>query len=560
MLTTTTTSPMKMMMMKQDVTCNTTNSSFASITAEDTSTMEEEAPSPSPQEEDNSWSQEEQEEFIAVFLPLIQGRVLRDEDIQLIRNEAKAANLPLECVDRLLQQSSYYTGRSGRSGDSKKQTKQQRRRGRRHESQQQQQPPLEDDHDLDDCHLVQEGWNSEIDHDIEVEVAAVQEEEEEELAQQDLPEQHCAQPENFDLMEEVDESDNIMAYFARMNSLKRGGHLPRLNTEAIESFVYDEKDRIPGAEDVEIDLDVGYINRSLDMTLEHHEHDAEDNDDETVVEKYNCDDSIATFDDEEHNRYEPAGYTSPTTTRKKTDAFESLLLMGGGGPPGTSRHVTWDKALGAGVEVIETFAAPPPQEEMTPAKEEMTTEVKESLPEEPVVIVKKKPLKEAMRCYGHDKDLSEWRRKRNMALWKPPPKSASSMFACHSDPNPFSVADERQQGSEAVLRPPPRLQGMTAIRRLRANKEERRQRRNEMGQIRHVPEKYVVAPKSWQLPYRERTQVNPGYIGVDQYSLYQSTCPVHQLDQRDAVPWELREVKQHFLYDQSVAEFNWFGK
>jgi hypothetical protein len=65
----------------------------------------------------------------------------------------------------------------------------------------------------------------------------------------------------------------------------------------------------------------------------------------------------------------------------------------------------------------------------------------------------------------------------------------------------------------------------------------------------------------WRLPYKERTSAHPGYFNVDVYSLYNSTDALTQIHRLDSKPWENREVKQLFLYEQSIAFCrNWFGR
>ena len=111
---------------------------------------------------------------------------------------------------------------------------------------------------------------------------------------------------------------------------------------------------------------------------------------------------------------------------------------------------------------------------------------------------------------------------------------------------------------------PSLLRGMAAVKRMMAKAGERRQQRLDMKERRRVPEETTYSSKVWQLPYRERCLANPGYVGVDLYSMAESTLAVPKKfsspDARDCSPWELREVKQHFLYDQSAVERNWFGK
>jgi len=66
----------------------------------------------------------------------------------------------------------------------------------------------------------------------------------------------------------------------------------------------------------------------------------------------------------------------------------------------------------------------------------------------------------------------------------------------------------------------------------------------------------------WRLPYKCRTTAHPGFENVDVYSLYESTDVADaQRHRLDHTAWENREVKQRFLYEQSIAfSRNWFGR
>ena len=50
------------------------------------------------------WSREEQEQFISYLLLHTEGKQLSGEEIQLIRSEVQKAGLPMECVDRLIEE------------------------------------------------------------------------------------------------------------------------------------------------------------------------------------------------------------------------------------------------------------------------------------------------------------------------------------------------------------------------------------------------------------------------------------------------------------------------
>jgi hypothetical protein len=329
-----------------------------------------------------------------------------------------------------------------------------------------------------------------------------------------------------------------------MSTLKEGGHLPKLNTKDIEPFL--EPDRFL-SEEVEIDLDVGYVNKSLDLSL-----------DESYIQEVNSwgssedDQSQVSNTGDGRNRYIPAG--QPIF---EEDAFEKILV--GDASP---RRVTWDKRLDDSASEIEDGLAK--QEEK---KEEASYSNNQILSVSDPQAAKSKNAgwayctkRNKYYCYGYGKDLDEWNRKRDIALWQPEAKSKGNLaqlYACHSRALD-AVADEGWGGF--YVRSPPRIRGVTAVQDLVAKAPLRRQRRKERDQLRYVPDKIASAPKPWQLPYRERCKGNPGYIGVNLYSLLDSVA-IPQPDPRDSSPWESRDVRQHFLHDQSIAfSRNWFGK
>lgn len=454
------------------------------------------------------WSSEEQDQFIALFLPHINGKSLSEEEISTIRAEARSANLPDSCVDRLLEENyKVYL--------EKKKLKQEERRKRR----------------------------------------------------KDRKHKRRKSREEYENMEDVDESDNILAYFSRMASLKQGGHFPGLNTDACESFV----DTAVDDDHVEVDLDVGYVNKSLDTSFE---------------ATYIQDQTSSWEDNGFHDGQDDVRSTGSSTIegRKRSDPIRSgdrpmspfdALLIGGASTP--SRHVTWDTTLSTDDNEA---ANPPAVETLLEAKAATVLEKSLVLSEkmEDAILRSRDEATEdgvlssftatAPYCYGYKKDLDEWTRKKNIAEWQPNPKNKQSLLASFScETHAKDVVSEELNGGSGMsmeIPAPSLLRGMTAVKRLMAKADERRQQRLEMKERRRVPEKTVYSSKVWQLPYRERCFGNPGYVGVDLYSMAETTAavPLQFLspDARDRSPWELREVKQHFLYEHSAVERNWFGK
>lgn len=456
------------------------------------------------------WTTDEQKEFISLIKPHIKGRPLGIEEIAMIQAEALEAGLPEGCLDQLLEES--------------EKTVQKKRKKRKKKSSKQK--------------------KQEMNKAVEI-------------------------------IEQVDETDNIMAYFSRMASLKEGGHLPRLNTEAIESFVK-SSDINQSEQEVEVDLDVGYVNKSLDITL-----------DESCIQQQPTWDSFDGLGKDEdcsshvsttiagRNRYEPMGYCPGEEDKEKADenVFDSLLV--GNASIGTSspgRHVTWNTtiAIKESTDESEETASRSPKKiniasSRTARRSGAVNEHKRLLPGETQDndwTITDESANDVY-AYGYRKDLAEWTRMKNIALWKPNHKRDSTdlflSLSCHANAEDV-VSDEMTGGALGCTQGPSRLRGIAAVRKMMAMTQERRQRQQEINARRHVPKEMASAPKAWTLPYQKRCKDSPGYEGVDQHSLLDSAAVNHAVDPRDDVPWENRFVLQHFLHEQSAVERNWFGK
>jgi hypothetical protein len=411
------------------------------------------------------WSQHEQDQFISLILPYIHGKRLTHEEVQLIRSEAQQAHLPLECVDRLIEENE-----------------------RHYQRQQLKQSRV--------------------------------------LSKQ--------RKDSFDNIEDVDESDNIMAYFSRMATLKEGGHFPQLNTEAINSFV-EEDVPATAAEDVEVDLDVGYVNKSF-------------NSDANGFQPLNSwdddNDTQCNISDEAFNRYDVWESIDPSD---HLDPFESLLV--GDAAPNRRPADGSDSVDDSGIvedSLKDTEAKPRDQFFHPPTGEDWDPS--------PIRRTKSYP-------YGFGQELYEWKRKTSMALWHGSTSRSiaiiRSPFVACENMALATVADELK--GFLFANRPTRLLAKKAVINMMARTKERRKRQQEMAMMCHVPDAHT--PRPWQLPYRERCRAHAGYIGVDQYSLMDSAAPLHRLGSRDNAPWETRDVRQHFLHEQSVTlSKNWLGK
>ena len=363
----------------------------------------------------------------------------------------------------------------------------------------------------------------------------------------------------FEDIEDVDESENILAYFSRMATLKEGGHLPKFNTEALESFVETNSSIV--SEDVEVDLDVGYVKKSLDLSYDdaYNIH-GSDSWDEAYPHEVNSDVSTTI---QGRNRYEP-GEPDP-----EASMFGHLLEE-----DVSPRRVTF--ALDSDGEneehrPMKRSERKAPSSNIQEEEKKDEEERKESKPPSRPSHSHRGDRRDWTVCrrrrsiwhYGYEKDLDEWKLKRDMASWQfKPNNNADSVFSratsCHSGGN--STCNE-DNCAGPLTRPPPHISGQDAVRDLFAKKQERLDRRRERNQRLHLPDELEEAPKPWQLAYKERCKACPGYIGVEQYSLLDSTGVPVTPDPHDLVPWENRDVRQHFLHEQSISfSRNWFGK
>lgn len=398
----------------------------------------------------STWSQEEQEQFISYLLLHTQDKQLTQEEIDLVRSEVQQAGLPVECVDRLVEEN------------------------KKHNEQHEQL-------------LLNKHTN-----------------------------------EAFESIEDVDETDNIQAYFSRMSTLKQGGHFPSLNTDAISTFV-EEEGSDTHTDDIEVDYDVGYVNKSFNASLAG----------EAIVQDSSWADS----------EYAASQISTTIDTRNGYDstshAFESLLIGGASYPRDEADYLGTKASMESGE--VESTTEPESESDWAP----QTTRVGRTY------------------RYGYEHDLSEWKRKANIALWQSNSTSSrssvGSFFSCQALAE--ATAADELNGLLLGVKRPPRLQGMTAVQKLLNEGEDRWKRRHQRNQMRHVPDATAAAPKPWQLPYRERCKLNKGYIGVDQFSLMDTAAAEHTADSRDILPWESRDIRQHFLHDQSISlSRNWFGK
>jgi len=71
---------------------------------------------------------------------------------------------------------------------------------------------------------------------------------------------------------------------------------------------------------------------------------------------------------------------------------------------------------------------------------------------------------------------------------------------------------------------------------------------------------FPIARMNCKLSYNRRVKSHEGYFDVDVYSLQESATHGEKNVHKDETPWELRYVRQRFLYERSLTfSRNWFG-
>ena len=370
---------------------------------------------------------------------------------------------------------------------------------------------------------------------------------------------------HFDFIEEVDESENAEAFISRMATLKKGGHLPNLNTDVLGSFIK-EKLREEDADAIEVDLDVGFVQKSLAPIFsdEHgtwDELDSNHNSYDASVEgrdRYACKQHSASSLEEEN-----AGLESASSTHFHAPGRNSRddLSQNGGTSlseqnASGSLHIPSSKTSSSFADRDDetyTYSSKVPLPLISSSmngsenghvsarsrEEETNAFDDEALDEFPVNNHQQYvPYKEG----SYDSDHNEWMRKRDFATRKTQDPNSWITRTTSNISNKFSFVT-----GEA----PMTINGVDAAKRLSIKTLKTRASRHR-----------IPGTNAWKLSYKDRCKDHPGYFDVDYYSLFESSDVSRtQPHPFDFAPWELRDVRQHFLQDHSLSfSKNWFGK
>jgi len=327
----------------------------------------------------------------------------------------------------------------------------------------------------------------------------------------------------FDFIENVDESENINAYLTRMTTLKKGGHLPGLNTKAIKSY----EEQVIGEEDddcVEVDIDVGFVKRALAPSPTDEQNSWDDN---IHATRYMPIEELSERDGQQDLN------TSIDHTRSSSNQRSSSSR--------TSSRSSFVPTFKAGVA---ESAQPPIIVKSSSSSLGAILDQEEDFDNDPAPLgMVKFPHPSSTESYESMND--DWMRKTDLATRNAQHPSKSWLTRTTSE-----ISNKLRF---AVVETPKSINGVEAAKKLAM-----RRSRVYGGNRRS----FIPSTNAWKLSYKERTKDHPGYFNVDFCSLMDSAAvgPLqsHRMDDK---PWESRDTRQNFLHDRSIGlSKNWFGK
>jgi hypothetical protein len=369
-------------------------------------------------------------------------------------------------------------------------------------------------------------------------------------------------------IEDVDQSDAIAAFFARMAALKAGGHIPDADLEAITSFIGTTSN---DEEAIEVDATVGYVKKDLAPKGSEEEDRPwwegiiDDNVDSAVQQATNAImKGVAA-----HEMQEGLSPRTPEPTfsleEKEAGGTEAVDGDEACGQPET-------KILGKDLNVAQMLHASKKSTAQMPSTKKargISAKRQNNLREEHARGASAK-LEKRLREEQEARELKELSAKASVA---PVPKKAVAVNGPMTPGGVMRELERRFNERDASMMKQVALYW-------RSPWEIRPAESDEPKAAAVVPEQPppicgVAAAKSiarwgtkrsrrlqnpWRTTYKERTKAHSGYTGVDVYSLYDLSTVQAEEDLLDSIPWEHREVKQRFLHEQSLSfSRNWFG-
>jgi hypothetical protein len=376
------------------------------------------------------------------------------------------------------------------------------------------------------------------------------------------PQMH--QSKHFDFIEEVDESENASAYISRMTSLKKGGHLPNFNTDALGSFV---EEKVSGEDEaIEVDLDVGFVQKSLAPIFSDEygtwdELDGAQNSDViSAVEerdRYACRDRSASSLEEEGDMVlgskSSTHFCAPAHPNRE-DLSQNGTCIDQQDTNRSSFQIPSSKTSTSFVDRDDESFVCSTKVPLPFVSSSLNDSDNDHLPKSSKDEEARAHDEETMDAFpshhdlsqymatSYDSDNDEWCRKRDLATRKT------------QDPNSWitrTTSGISSKLSFVTATTPKIINGVDAAKSLTIRNARHRGYRSR-----------IPGTRVWKLSYKDRCKQHPGYFDVDYYSLIDtSDVSKTQPHSLDFAPWEIRDVRQYFLHDQSISlSKNWFGK
>jgi len=339
--------------------------------------------------------------------------------------------------------------------------------------------------------------------------------------------------EKFTKMEEVDETENISAFLARMTALKEGGHFDRTKKPGNSA----------AEQPVEVDAEIGFVDRSLEPTVE--------DDDEAGAwwsgERLN---NMATEDprsnamnlnDTQEEVQLPAVSSAASST--STSIVSSRGRRGRRSRRQSSRgRDDWSVASKSDDDSSSVLsrrrqAATSGRKRTSPLASPSQGLVRANNSFSRLQLTPNSSMRS--HAFGFEKffDSEVYNRRMEAAKWNSPWERR------------WRIDSSKRRNPANLLLDidfPP-ISGVAAAAKLTQWAPRNVKRRMP---VRH----------HWNTTYKERTMRHEGYFDVDVFSIYDTSIVLDEPDELDYDPWEERDVYQRFLYEKSISfSRNWFG-
>jgi len=323
--------------------------------------------------------------------------------------------------------------------------------------------------------------------------------------------------EKFNQMELFDQTEDIEAFLNKFHELKMGGHFPQGNIAGLENVVND-KQRDEDA--VEIDLVHGFVKK------EHVSETQELNEEEKLWNDSNEKDLYSKYSDFLNNL--PVKGSSDDDNDSTTDKEHNHVAECHDTKDGDAEVYLME---GSTVEVATVSSSRPEESrDSSPGRRMFPTGYGLSKDSE------YKHSEASKADSGH----IFYEEKFIRPGFNIDPRDLPSLYKTNSSESDIGKSDS------ILGRERPMINGVDAAISMQKRRESRALQRSPYKRTKQV----------WELSASDRKSGHPGYHSIDIKSIHLTTHTIrkHHLDK---VPWEHREVQQHFLKRKSFPD--WFG-